>query len=80
MLRNYKSSLGIGTNKTGQRLDTETSIKIGTWDVRILNKPRALQCILNAIKNYNISILALKEVRWPGEGSLRKNDKTNFYS
>ncbi|KAL4083660.1 hypothetical protein QTP88_028976 [Uroleucon formosanum] len=36
--------------------------------------------MLNAIKNYNISILALQEMRWPGEGSLKKDDKTIFYS
>jgi len=36
--------------------------------------------MLNAIKNYNISILALQEIRWPGEGSLKKDDKTIFYS
>jgi len=35
---------------------------------------------LDAIQNYNITILALQEVRWPGEGNIKKNDKTIFNS
>lgn len=33
-----------------------------------------------AIQNYNITILVLQEVRWPGEENLKNNDKTIFYS
>jgi exonuclease III len=61
-------------------LETETGFKIDTWNVRTLNKPGALQCMLNAIKNYNSFILALQEVRWPGKVSLRKDDKIIFYN
>lgn len=34
--------------------------------------------MLNSIKNDNISILDLQKVRWPGEGTLRKDDKIFF--
>lgn len=35
---------------TGQRLEPENCIKFGTWNIRTLNKPSALQCMLNAIQ------------------------------
>ncbi|KAL4097205.1 hypothetical protein QTP88_022016 [Uroleucon formosanum] len=37
-------------------------------------------CLLDAIKKYNTNILALQEIRWPNEGSMKKEDKTIFYS
>ncbi|KAF0682285.1 craniofacial development protein 2-like, partial [Aphis craccivora] len=66
--------------RTEQRLESENCIKIGTWNIRTLNKPGALQCMLDTTQNYNIAILALQEVRWPGEGNIKKDDKTIFYS
>jgi len=66
--------------RTGHRLESENCIKFGTWNIRTFNKPGALQCMWDAIQKYNITILALQGVRWPGEGNLKKDDKTIFYS
>ncbi|KAF0713600.1 craniofacial development protein 2-like, partial [Aphis craccivora] len=63
-----------------QRPELENGIKIGTWNVRTLNKPGALQYLLDAIKKYNTNILALQEIRWPNDGNMKKDDKTIFYS
>ncbi|KAF0772472.1 craniofacial development protein 2-like, partial [Aphis craccivora] len=63
----------------GQRPELENGIKIGTWNVRTLNKPGALQYLLDAIKKYNTNILALQEIRWPNHGNMKKEDKTIFY-
>jgi hypothetical protein len=64
----------------GQRPELENGIKIGTWNVRTLNKPGALQYLLDAIKKYNTNKLALQEIRWPNDGNMKKDDKTIFYS
>lgn len=36
--------------------------------------------MLDAIQNYNVAVLALQEIRWTGEGNIKKDDKTIFYS
>jgi len=79
-VRHTRNTCSVSPERTGQRLESEKCIKIGTWNIRTLNKPGALQYTLNAIQNYNIDILCLQEVRWPGEGIIKKNDKTIFYS
>lgn len=53
---------------------------MGTWNVRTINNLGTLQYLLYAIKKYNTNILALQEIRWPNEGSMKKEDKTIFYS
>jgi len=53
---------------------------MGTWNVRTLNKPGALQYLLDAIKKYKISIIALQKIRWPNDGNMKKEDKIIFYS
>jgi exonuclease III len=49
-------------------------------NVRKLNKPGALQNVLNAYNNYTIDILAVQEIRWPNSGNLKKDNITIFYS
>lgn len=55
--------------------------RIGTWNIRSLFKPGALKSISDAIKKYkNVLITALQEIRWPGEGSVKTEGMTLFYS
>jgi len=45
--------------------------RIGTWKIRSLYKPGALKAISDAVKKYkNVQIVALQEVKWPGEGDI----------
>ncbi|KAE9537576.1 hypothetical protein AGLY_006599 [Aphis glycines] len=66
--------------ENGKRLESENGLRIGTWNVRTLNKPGALQYVLNAYNNYTIDILAVQEIRWPNSGNLKKDNITIFYS
>lgn len=55
--------------------------RIGTWNIRSLYKPGALKSISDVAKKYkNVQIVALQEVRWPGEEDMRTNGMTIFYS
>jgi len=51
-----------------------------SWNVRTLNKPGALQCVLIVAEAYEIQILALHEFRWLNKGTLKKENMTLFYS
>ncbi|XP_008183016.1 craniofacial development protein 2-like [Acyrthosiphon pisum] len=67
-------------NFMDKRLELGNGIKLGSWNVRTLNKPGALQCVLNVAEAYEIQILALQEIRWLNKGSLKKENLTLFYS
>jgi len=55
--------------------------RIGTRNIRSLYKPGAFKSISDAVKKYkNVQIVALQEVRWLGEGDMRTNGMTIFYS
>lgn len=66
--------------ENGKQLESENGLRIGTWNVRTLNKPGALQYVLDAYNNYTIDILAVQEIRWPNNGNLKKGNITLFYS
>lgn len=42
--------------KNGKQLESENGLRIGTWNIRTLNKPGALQYVLDAYTNYTIDI------------------------
>jgi len=51
-----------------KRLELENGIKLGSWNVRTLNKPGALQSVVNVVEAYEIQILAFQEIRWLTRG------------
>lgn len=63
-----------------KQLKLRNGIKLGSWNVRTLNTPGALQYILDTVKSYKIQQLTLKEVRWPNNGNITKENMTLFYS
>lgn len=58
----------------------ETGLRLGTWNIRTLNKPGAFKYVIDAKNSYNLDILALQEVRWPDSGNIKKGNTTLFYS
>jgi exonuclease III len=67
-------------NTTRKRPELQ-EYRIGTWNIRSLYKSGAPKSISDAVKKYkNVQIVALQEVRWPGEGDVRVNEMTLFYS
>lgn len=57
-LRNHQKSRNRIEN--GKQLESDNGPRIGTWNVRRLNKPGALQYVLD---NYTIDVLAVQEIR-----------------
>lgn len=74
---NLGKRIGIGTEKPG-------IFRFGTWNIRSLYKrdrgTGALKCITSVIKEYNVKLVALQEVRWPGFRHLKSDNMTVFYS
>lgn len=55
-------------------------MRFGTWNIRTLYKPGSLQCVLKEINRYNVDIVGLQEIRWPGSGNLKSENMTVFFS
>jgi len=64
----------------GKRLELETGLKLGTWNIRTLNKPGAFKYVMDSKNSYKLDILALQETRWPDRGNMKKENTTFFYS
>lgn len=43
-------------------------------------KPDALRTLIDEVTKYNLPIVALQEVRWPGNGNIKSGNYTVFYS
>lgn len=75
--RNYDD---INGKTTGNRNGNNVEIRIGTWNIRTLYKPGALKIVTEEIEKYKIPLVAVQEIRWTGEGTIRSNNSTIFYS
>ena len=74
---NKASSVVIQRNPCPQqrkRKQMKESIKIGTWNIRTLNRPGKLYNVIREMKKANMSILGLSEVRWKEEGDFISED------
>jgi hypothetical protein len=56
------------------------SYKIGTWNVRTLNRGGKLENLKKEMQKNKVSILGVSEVRWKGHGKIRSGDYTVYYS
>jgi hypothetical protein len=49
-------------------------IKIATWNTLSLYRTGACQNLADVLKEYNVTIAALQEVRWTSTGQVKIND------
>uniref|UniRef100_A0A2S2QMB7 Craniofacial development protein 2 n=1 Tax=Sipha flava TaxID=143950 RepID=A0A2S2QMB7_9HEMI len=54
-------------------------IKIATWNTLSLYRTGACQNLADVLKEYNVTIAALQEVRWTGTGQVKINDYTIYF-
>jgi exonuclease III len=67
-------------NRLGNRTGNAEILRIGTWNIRTLYKPGSLQYVLKEISRYNVDIMGLQEIKWPGSGNLKSRNMTVFFS
>lgn len=54
-------------NKTGK---WKNGLSFGTWNIRTLFKPGAVQCLVEETERYKLGEVALQEIRWNDKGML----------
>lgn len=65
--------------ENSKRLESENGLRLGTCNVKTLNKSGTLQYLLDIYNNYTIDVLAIQEIRWPNkDGSV--GPKPNRYA
>jgi hypothetical protein len=52
-------------------------LRIGTWNVLILYRGGALKQLEKVLQDYKVDIIALREIRWLGQGVLEKRNCRN---
>ncbi|PSN35187.1 hypothetical protein C0J52_22574 [Blattella germanica] len=75
-----QSDLRAGTTSgnSWQRIK-HRDIFLGTWNVRTLYSSGALEILTRELDRTGLDIVALQEVRWPGEGSQESRKFTLYY-
>jgi hypothetical protein len=54
--------------------------RMACWNVRTMKQEGMMKMMMREMRRYNISIAALSEVRWKGEGMTRYNDHTMIFT
>ncbi|KAF0753170.1 ribosome biogenesis protein TSR3 isoform X1 [Aphis craccivora] len=57
----------------------KNGLSFGTWNVRTLFKPGAVQYLVEEIEKYKLGVVALQEIRLDGNGMIEIQDTTIFY-
>ena len=73
------SDLRAGTASGGSKNRIKKDLRIGTWNVQTLYKTGALQVAVRETEKYELDILAIQEVRWEGQDSIRQGKYTFYY-
>ena len=64
----------------GKRKEEGGRLRIGTWNVRSLNKVGKLEEVKREMERYRLSILGVSEVRWKGQGDFVSDGVRMIYS
>ena len=55
-------------------------MQFGTWNVRTLLQAGNMNAIAEEAERYKMDAVALQEIRWNGNGTIRKSKFTVYYS
>lgn len=58
-------------NNMTTTIGTRTRTRIGQWNIRTLKEPSRLSQLEREMQKYNIQILGISEMRWPGSGEMQ---------
>jgi len=65
----------VSCHRKGKR-DT----RVGTWNVRSLYRAESLMAVAKELARYKLDLVAVQEVRWEKEGTVRAGEYKFFYS
>lgn len=57
-----------------------TTLKLATWNVRTMLQAGKMEEIAGEVQKYGMDLVALQEIRWVGNGRIRKRGYDLFYS
>ena len=81
---NGNVALGRGRSRASQVVIQQNpcykKIRVGTWNVRTMNKPEKLENIKHEMNRLNIDIMGLSEVRWKESGDYTDGEIRIIYS
>ncbi|XP_043065425.1 uncharacterized protein LOC122320881 [Drosophila ficusphila] len=58
----------------------DNDLRVCTWNVRTLYRPGAAQQLADTLKKCRADIAAIQEMRWIGQGCIKKKDCDIYYS
>ena len=81
--RNEREGCREGGGKEGGNIkvrDGESSLVVGTWNVRTMNREGKLENVKKEMDDYGVNVLGLCEVRWKGCGDFESEGFRVIYS
>lgn len=69
----------LGT-RNGKWNKDSNGLRINTWNIRSPFKPGAMKTITDQVQKYKLPLVALQELRWTGNGNIKSENYTIFYS
>jgi len=60
--------------------NAKSTPRIGTWNVRTLNKPGCLEQVVREMSTYRLAVLGISGMRWKGHGMQMSDGMTIYYS
>ena len=81
--RNEREGCREGGEKEGGNIkvrDGESSLVVGTWNVRTMNREGKLENVKKEMDDYGVNVLGLCEVRWIGCGDFGSEGFRVIYS
>lgn len=72
--------MGRQQDKPKDKRFRKNDIRLFTWNVLPLYRPGALKMLTEELEKYRAHITAIQEIRWIGEGILRKRNCDVYYS
>ena len=70
----------VATRMRHNLFPAKSVINIGTWNVRSLYKTGGLAQLIREMRNYDLQILGISEMRWTGGGMMSSEGVTVLHS
>jgi hypothetical protein len=79
-MKNFSESRKEAETRKTRMISAKTTSRIGTWNVRTLNKPGSLEQVMHEMSAYGMGLLGISEMRWKGQGMKISDGMTIYYS